>query len=78
MNHANYGFCFITAQKILFWSLLPFVAVGQYPLTWGGGNNCVTFMGDVAKWRLPVTTKDFIKSILYNPCTGLIKLSMYQ
>ena len=28
-------------------------------------------MGDVAKWRLTVSTKEFIQSILYNPCTGL-------
>ena len=31
-----------------------------YSLTWGGGYSCVTFMADVGKWRLTVSTKDFI------------------
>ncbi len=34
----------------------------------------MTFMGDVAKWRLAVWTNDFIQSISYNPCTGLVKI----
>ena len=48
-----------------------------YDLTWGGGNNLVTFMGDVAKWRLREATKDFL-SILYNPCTGLVILYLIK
>ncbi len=43
--------------------------------TWGGGNNFVTFMGDVAKWRLTVVANNLINQfyiIFVRDCYGSV------